>query len=505
MVCMIGALAAVPVAAADRFEPVRKAIREHVLLGRTPSVAVAVAKGDHILWEEGFGWADREKRVAATPNTIYSLASDSKPLTATALMTLVKAGKIELDRPVNDYLGGAKLKADIGEASEATVRRVANHSSGLAEHYQFFYADEPWRAPSPDEAILRYGQLFNPPGEHYEYSNLGYGVLSYVVSRISGEAFADYVRQAVFLPLGMTRSTFGDDPALVPYQAVRYGDDGRPIAPYQTDHEGASGGWASAHDLIRFAMFSMKVRLSDQARILSDSQIDTMQQPTIDEGNGDGYGVGWETRFRSGYRLLEHTGDMPGVAAVLRTVPSEALAVVVLCNAEDFDFTDEVANRILGSMLPRWRTPPTEPDRPPAPFTPPQQLVGVWTGRVFTPDGESTLVLTVLAAGEARLKIGEQWESLVHRPRMTSDGYFRGTTRGDLEIRDGVRRPYVVGLRLRLRDHGRRLTGEITARADQRGVSSANGLFPSVGGRPAPSYIQRRAFVLAHWADLHKN
>lgn len=493
-----------PAGAADRFDPVRASIREHLLQGRTPSIVVAVAKGNHILWEEGFGWADREKRVQATPNIMYSLASITKPLTATAVMTLVRAGKIDLDRPVNDYLGEAKLVARIGDVNEATVRRVANHSSGLAEHYQFFYVDEPWRKPSPDLAILHYGQLFTPPGEHYEYSNLGYGVLSYVVSRVSGQPFADYMREAVFLPLGMTRSTVGNDPAFQPYEAVRYGDDGRPVALYETDHDGASAAWTSAHDLVRFGMFNLKLHLKDQAAILPDELIDAMHLPTVEEGNGDSYGVGWETRPRSGYVLVEHTGDMPGVATVLRMAPTAGVVVVVLCNAEDFAFADDVANQVLGVVLPNWRALVKTDDGPTAAFAPAPLMVGVWSGRVETPDGDRAMTLSVLASGEVRLKIGDQGETLVRRPRMTSDGYFRGTTTGDLAIHDGIRRSYVIGLRLRLRDQDRRLTGEVTARADRTGVTPSNGLFPSVNGHPAPSYVQNRGFVLAHWAELTK-
>lgn len=498
------ALLAGPAGAADRFDPVRASIRKQVLEGAVPSVAVAVAKGDQILWEEGFGWADRAKRVRASPDTMYSLASISKPLTATALMTLVRAGKVDLDRPVNDYLGEAKLVAKIGDVNEATVRRVANHSSGLAEHYQFFYVDEPWPKPLPDEAIRRYGQLFTPPGEHYEYSNLGYGVLSYLVSRVSGRPFADYMREAVFRPLGMTRSTTGDDPAFQLYEAVRYGDDGRPIALYATDHDGASAAWASAHDLVRFGMFNLKLHPKGQAAILPDGLIDAMHQPTVEESNGDSYGVGWETRQRSRYVLVEHTGDMPGVATVLRMVPSAGVVVVVLCNAEDFAFADGLANQLLAVVLPNWHTPAKTDDNSVPTFVPPPLMVGLWSGEVETPDGERAMTMSVSASGEVRLKIGDQEETLVRRPRLTSDGYFRGTAPGDLVIHDGVRRPYTIGLRLKLRAQGRRLTGEVTARADRTGVTSGNGLFPTVNGHSAPAYVQNRGFVLAHWVELTK-
>src|SRR5712692_9618381 len=183
----------------DQFERVRGIIRKAMMEEQLPSLAVGVASSGKILWEEGFGWADRENRTPATEHTMYSLASVSKTLTATGLMVLVERGRIDLDRPINDYLGEAKLKAWVGSAVEATVRRVANHSSGLPLHYQFFYEDEPHRPPSMDETILRYGNLVTAPGERYQYSNLGFGVLDYVIARVSRRAYEDFMREEVFV------------------------------------------------------------------------------------------------------------------------------------------------------------------------------------------------------------------------------------------------------------------------------------------------------------------
>src|SRR2546427_8602320 len=126
----------------DVFGAVRDLIRARLVEQIIPSLAVAVARDGEILWEEGFGWADREHRVPATEHTMYSLASISKPITATGLMVLKEQGKLDLDRPINDYLGAAKLNAWIGDAADATVRRVANHTSGLPLHWHFFYEDE---------------------------------------------------------------------------------------------------------------------------------------------------------------------------------------------------------------------------------------------------------------------------------------------------------------------------------------------------------------------------
>lgn len=153
----------------DPFDRVRVFIRRQMTERQVPSVAVAVARDGRIIWEEGFGWADRENRAPATAHTIYSLASISKPITATGLMVLKERGLIDLDRPINDYLGATKINIRVGNPLDATVRRVANHTAGLPLHYQFFYADEPYRAPSREETILRYGNAVTAPGERYQY------------------------------------------------------------------------------------------------------------------------------------------------------------------------------------------------------------------------------------------------------------------------------------------------------------------------------------------------
>ncbi len=131
----------------DAFELVRERIRRAIHDTNLPSLSVAVAHNGAIVWEEGFGLADRENRLPATEHTLYSLASISKPITATGLMLLVERGLVDLDKPIDDYLGEAKLHARVGSAADATVRLVANHTSGLPLHYQFFYHSEAFRPP----------------------------------------------------------------------------------------------------------------------------------------------------------------------------------------------------------------------------------------------------------------------------------------------------------------------------------------------------------------------
>ncbi|MBL8266576.1 serine hydrolase domain-containing protein, partial [Steroidobacter sp.] len=231
---------------------IRERIQRQMQQEKVPALSVAVTRKGEFLWEESFGFADLATRVPATKDTMYSLASITKPMTATAVMALVRDGKVDLDRPIDDYLGQAKLTARMGDAKEATVRRVLNHTSGLPVHAHFFYADETERRPSMDLTIQRYANLIRPPAERYQYSNLGYGLLDFVVSRVSGRSYADFMQQQVFAPLGMKHSVVADAHTV---GATRYDVDGTPVPYYDFDHPGASAVFASAGDVARFGMF----------------------------------------------------------------------------------------------------------------------------------------------------------------------------------------------------------------------------------------------------------
>jgi CubicO group peptidase (beta-lactamase class C family) len=472
----------------ESFDDVRKLIREKRVEFSAPSLAVAVARDGSIIWEEGFGWADRENRVPADEHTMYSLASISKPITATGLMILVERGDIDLDGPINDYLGEAKLKERVGGSGEATVRMVANHSSGLPLHYQFFYEDEPYRPPPMDETIRRYGNLVKVPGERYQYSNLGYGVLDHVISRVSGKRYIDFMREEVFVPLGMTHTSVHLGPGLEKFQAVRYGPDGLPIPFYDFDHRGASAVFSSAHDLVRFGLFHLKTHLPDQKAILSDEAITGMQRPTVTIGEGVGYGVGWRVEDKMGYRLVRHGGGMGGVSTSLVLVPSERLALVVLCNGQMWQLTDLVVEGILSSLLPeyverksRTETEKEEKEEEQTPgFEPTPELLGRWAGSAHTHEGDIPFVLWFKESGDVHASLGDQLLTLLNDVTF-DNGYLRGKMMGDIGTEDANRLPYYLHLELKLR--GRVQDGSMIAKS-QPGKRAGN--------------------ALSHWVEVRK-
>lgn len=441
------------------FEPVRAAIRQRLKEEAIPSLAVAAARGKQILWEEGFGWADRERRVRATEHTLYSLASVSKPITATGLMVLVEQGRIQLDEPVNAYLRHAPLRAKVGEVHQATVRRLANHTAGLPLHYHFFPEDEPFTRPPMEETIRRYGILVTPPGERYQYSNIGYGILEYLIATQSGLPYEEFMHRAVFAPLGLHRTAVGVPAQLAREQAVRYGIDQRPLPFYDFDHRGASAVFSSAHDLIRFAMFHLKTPPADQKPILSVGAIEEMQRPSVATGPSSGYGIGWAVSTRGGRKLVSHTGGMSGVSTILLLSPAEKTAVVALCNARS-SLPAEIAYQILevlsGRPVERYSSRAAESRD----FRPGPEFTGTWKGRLETHAGSRAVEMRIFDSGDVHIRLEGQLWTLLNGPRVDG-GYLTGVMMGDIGTPDASRRRHTIQLSLKLR--GDVLNGAATA------------------------------------------
>jgi CubicO group peptidase (beta-lactamase class C family) len=451
------------VAWADQFDTIRADIRRRIADNQMLSASVAVSYKQRIIWEEGFGWADREHKIPANENTMYSLASISKSITATGMMTLVESGKIDLDRPVNDYLGDAKLIARVGDERNATVRNLANHTSGLPLHSDFFFSDENVPVPPFPQTISRYGNLIARPGEFYQYSNLGYGVLGYLISRVSGESYSDFMQSAVFNKLGMHHTSIGIEPSPQHLRAARY-KNGYAIPYYRTDHEGASEVYSSAHDLIRFAMFHLKDHLSDQEWILRDTSIDEMHRASVSIGPGKGYGIGWEVDKRTdGYTTVSHSGGMPGVSTLLLLIPSEDLAVTVLINSSGGP-TREITDEILQTLLARWRPTPIQKDSRELRFEPPKELLGAWTGTLHTYEFDLPVEIDALKSQAIEVKFAKQATALLDNVRF-QDGWLSGEALVQIDTGDVNRRhPYTVKLMLKRRDKA--LQGGATAISD---------------------------------------
>ncbi len=324
--------------------------------------------------------------------------------------------------------------------------------------------------------ILRYGNLVFPPGERFHYSNLDYGILGYLVSRVSGKNYADFMREEIFLPLGMNHTCVLVCRGLERYRAVRYYLDGSRLPDYTTSTPAAADIYASIHDLVRFGMFHLKAHLADQKKLLSDEAIDEMQGATIPMGGSNSYGIGWiVSRDAKRRQRVSHGGAGAGVDTQLTLVPDEKLAVAVLVNTfVDSHLAGEIADAILNLLLGD-----KQQDRP-APNVNnqaaslkesglPGKLLGAWTGFVHTYKHDLPVTLWFKDQGEVQAQLGEQLKMLINDGRLEK-GTFTGRMTGDIGTPDANRRAYYLDWNVTLR--GEALNGvlNVVGRETSRGV-----------------------------------
>src|SRR5947209_1907197 len=185
---------------------------------RYPSLAAAVLRDGALIWEKAVGAADVEVGVDATPDTQYRVGSITKTFTAAAIMQLRDAGKLDLEDTLDKHVEGA--------AYNPSIRRLLSHASGLQRETH----DDSWltlRFAPPDELLetLDRAEMVLPAGARFHYSNLAFALLGIVIERVSGVPYADYVRERLLEPLGLTRITFEPhQPAAKGYVPQPYAD-----------------------------------------------------------------------------------------------------------------------------------------------------------------------------------------------------------------------------------------------------------------------------------------
>lgn len=304
---------------------IRQKVISDVEKGIIPSVSISVAKDGNIIWQEAFGWADKTEKRAAIPETIYSLASLTKPLTAAGIMILSEKGKIDLNESVEKYIFPLTLKSYAYDSQKVTVKHLLNHTSGLPTHFNYFYADEKARPPSFEETLDKYGFIINEPGTSFRYSNLGYGLLGFAISKISQMPLESFMENEIFVPLGMNRTTFNIESYNKKNVATKYDSQGKALPGIQCDTPAAGSACSTSADMMRFAFYLLGNEIKGSKSILSKNSIKRM----ISE-YGDGsktpyeenayYCLGFFSRqHKAGFTEVWHEGDGMGQARCLKS------------------------------------------------------------------------------------------------------------------------------------------------------------------------------------------
>jgi CubicO group peptidase (beta-lactamase class C family) len=304
-----------------------------------PGLAVLVARNGKILFEKGYGLADREHDVSVTPQTTFRIGSISKQFTATAILKLQEEGKLSVKDKLSKYI------PDFPRGNEVTLRHLLTHTSGIHN-----YTDEPdflsrvTNATTTEaiiEEIKKYPYDFDP-GTKWSYDNSGYLLLGYIVEKVSGQSYGDFLRENFFQPLGMTNTGVYRADLGLPHEALGYGwgtNGFERALNWDMSWTGGAGAlYSTAEDLYRWNEGVFNGRTLDAASL--KAAFTPVKKKVSRLNSGNGYGFGWFIGRDRGLRDISHSGGLQGFSSYLLRLPDAQFTAVVLVNANPFRTND---------------------------------------------------------------------------------------------------------------------------------------------------------------------
>lgn len=315
---------------ADVSARVDAAVKEFQAKQLAPAITVAVAVDGKIAYSKAFGLADVENDVKATPDTLIRTGSIAKPIAAAAALTLVDAGKLDLDAPVQKYCPAFPQKR-----WTVTTRQVLGHLSGIHHYTGADFASTKHFASMTDslEMFAKDDLLFEP-GTQYAYSTYGYTLIGCVIEGASAQKFADYVAEHVLRPAGMTHTIVDDVATIVPRRARGYSKTDSKLVNaglMDSSYKIPGGGYVStAEDLVRFQLAMMEGKIVKPATV---SLMWTSQKTS--DGKPTNYGMGFGTmQSADGQAIIGHGGSQQGCSTAMQVVPSKHYAIAVMINMD---------------------------------------------------------------------------------------------------------------------------------------------------------------------------
>jgi len=321
------------------FEPFTEGVR--------PGAAVMVIRKGEIVHSDGYGFANLEEEIPISAESIFRLGSVSKQFTAMAIMILSECGKLAYDDPVSRYV------PELERFGNITVRHLLTHTGGLPDYYDDIEISGS-RPSNADimEFLAGWGESMFTPGTRHEYSNPGYEALTQVVEAASGQSFASFMRENVFLPAGMQDSLIHDHTEpVIPRRVLGYSENEAGDGFELNDDDplnGITGSGSQFSPLNDFFHWDQALYGETLAK-----------RTTLDEGftrgkTSDGaefdYGFGWRLDSYRGQHRIAHGGSWVGFRTAISRYPDIGLTVVVLMNfakAEPEKLSDRVTDIYL--------------------------------------------------------------------------------------------------------------------------------------------------------------
>ncbi|MGN6546917.1 MAG: serine hydrolase domain-containing protein, partial [Aureliella sp.] len=341
---------------AAALEKLQSAIQYEVAAKDLPAFSIAVVDGDRVVYADGFGYVDPERREPATADTIYRVGSVSKLFTDVAVMQLVESGQLDLDAPVQKVLPSFQPKNS--SDTPITLRQLMSHRSGLVREPPVGHYFDPLE-PSLADTVKSLNQtaLVYPPDTRTKYSNAAIAVVGAALEASTATDYAARIEQTIFQPLGMTSSTFVRTPEvdrrLAP--ATMWTLEGRRFAAPQFSLGTAPAGnmYSTVKDLAKFIGCMNNAGRHADGRLLKAETIELMTTPQKDaEGKPQSFGIGFHVGQLDGERKIGHGGAVYGCATQLEMLPDQRLGVAAVAALDCANGTVErLANYALSLLL----------------------------------------------------------------------------------------------------------------------------------------------------------
>lgn len=323
---------------------------------RLPAFSIALVDNQQIVWAQGFGYADPDKKIPATANTVFRIGSVSKLFTDIGVMQLVERGQLDLDAPIQKYLPDFHPKNPFH--TEITLRQLMSHRAGLLREPPVGnYFDPSELSLAAMIHSLNDTTLVYAPETHTKYSNAGVAVVGYVLEKHSGEPFAAYLQHAVLQPMGLRDSAFRPEPQLIANLARAYmwSYDGKLFqAPtFELGMAPAGCMYSTVLDLGKFLSVLFSGGKGADGQVLKSETLEKMWTPQFAKpGQSSPYGLGFRLTQLDGHREVEHAGAIYGFATQLSGLPDDKLGAVAVTTMDSANaVTSHVADVALRLML----------------------------------------------------------------------------------------------------------------------------------------------------------
>ena len=332
-----------------------------------PGLAIGIIKDNEVAYAKGFGVQGLDTKGPLTVQSLFHMASVSKPFVATAIMQLVEAGKLGLDQRLVEYLPYFTM-AD-KRYKDITIRHMLQHTSGIPD-----VDDYEWDNPQYDDgAAERYvksfatGQLDFAPGEKYNYSNAAFDMLADVIAKASGMTFEDYMKKNIFAPAGMANSTFykPEVPKGLATKPHILGDSLQisvsDVYPYNRIHAPSSTLHSNVEDMLQWAKVNLNQGEINGKKIYSKASYDILTTSKVKTGfRSDSVCLSWFSSYFTDYRMLAHSGGDEGYRTYFGFIPQKGIAVVVMANSDVFQswaMAYLLLEGLLEVVINEWKVP----------------------------------------------------------------------------------------------------------------------------------------------------